>query len=210
MNAWNELTKIVTRRFSHPWMAMAVFIPLAILLSGLALQDPEVTPLKFMVLFAGGLLSWTLIEYFLHRLVFHWTDVKEPWKSLASGLHRAHHASAKAADLIIAPPVASLGFAILIYLLFALVTQSVTVAAVLETGVFAGYLVYEWVHFMSHRFYPRTKAGKYLRKYHLQHHFRDEDRQFGVTSPFWDIVFGTYKTQPVRHAASMARLKNAL
>lgn len=30
-----------------------------------------------------------------------------------------------------------------------------------------------------------------LKKYHLQHHFADFQRGFGVTSKFWDKVFGT-------------------
>jgi 4-hydroxysphinganine ceramide fatty acyl 2-hydroxylase len=30
-----------------------------------------------------------------------------------------------------------------------------------------------------------------LKKYHLQHHFADYENGFGVTSRFWDRVFGT-------------------
>lgn len=172
---------------------MALYIPLGLLLAGWTLRGDSVSTSKFAVLFATGALAWTLIEYGLHRFVFHWTEVREPWKTLASGLHMAHHGSTDTADLIIAPPVASLSFGILFYLLFALVTWSLRDAAALEVGIFAGYLYYEWVHFMSHRFHPRTALGKYLRKYHLQHHFRDGDRQFGVTNPFWDIIFKTYR-----------------
>jgi 4-hydroxysphinganine ceramide fatty acyl 2-hydroxylase len=32
---------------------------------------------------------------------------------------------------------------------------------------------------------------KELKKYHLQHHFADFQKGFGVTSRFWDKVFGT-------------------
>lgn len=32
---------------------------------------------------------------------------------------------------------------------------------------------------------------KELKKYHLQHHFSDYQKGFGVTSKFWDKVFGT-------------------
>lgn len=32
---------------------------------------------------------------------------------------------------------------------------------------------------------------KELKKYHLQHHFADSQNGFGVTSRFWDRVFGT-------------------
>jgi 4-hydroxysphinganine ceramide fatty acyl 2-hydroxylase len=30
-----------------------------------------------------------------------------------------------------------------------------------------------------------------LKKYHLKHHFADYQNGFGVTSRFWDWVFGT-------------------
>lgn len=35
-----------------------------------------------------------------------------------------------------------------------------------------------------------------LKKYHLQHHFADYDNGFGVTSRFWDRVFGTELQMP--------------
>jgi 4-hydroxysphinganine ceramide fatty acyl 2-hydroxylase len=30
-----------------------------------------------------------------------------------------------------------------------------------------------------------------LKKYHLKHHFADYENGFGVTSRFWDRIFGT-------------------
>lgn len=35
-----------------------------------------------------------------------------------------------------------------------------------------------------------------LKKYHLEHHFADYNNGFGVTSPFWDWVFGTQLLLP--------------
>lgn len=37
---------------------------------------------------------------------------------------------------------------------------------------------------------------KQLKKYHLQHHFADFENGFGVTSRFWDRVFGTELETP--------------
>lgn len=31
-----------------------------------------------------------------------------------------------------------------------------------------------------------------LKKYHLEHHYKNYQLGFGVTSWFWDEVFGTY------------------
>lgn len=37
---------------------------------------------------------------------------------------------------------------------------------------------------------------KELKKYHLQHHYADFENGFGVTSRFWDRVFGTQLGMP--------------
>lgn len=37
---------------------------------------------------------------------------------------------------------------------------------------------------------------KELKKYHLQHHYADFENGFGVTSRFWDRVFGTELEAP--------------
>ena len=35
-----------------------------------------------------------------------------------------------------------------------------------------------------------------LKKYHIAHHYTDHESGFGVTSPFWDVVFGTEFSDP--------------
>jgi dihydroceramide fatty acyl 2-hydroxylase len=189
------LVSILTRRFRHPWMPMALYIPMGVLMAALSFHFHPRTASSLVFWILSGVFSWTLIEYFLHRHVFHWTQVKEPWRTLASGLHMAHHRSANTEDLIIAPPVSSLIFGSLVYLLFALITLSFATAALMEIGVFLGYIAYEWVHYGAHRFQPRSPIGKYLKQYHLRHHFKEPQRVFGVTTPLWDFVFGTAPTR---------------
>lgn len=56
-------------------------------------------------------------------------------------------------------------------------------------GVF-GYICYDLTHyFLHHQNLPMY--WKHLKKLHLEHHFLDYELGFGVTSPFWDWVFGT-------------------
>ena len=40
-------------------------------------------------------------------------------------------------------------------------------------------------------FVPRSKLGKRLREQHMRHHFQDHRFGYGVSSPIWDVVFGT-------------------
>ena len=186
-----RLVAVATRRFGHPWMPMALYLPLGALLFAIA-QHLHPRSLSTACLWvAGGVLLWTLVEYLLHRFIFHWVEVKEPYRSLASGLHMAHHRTADTQDLILAPPVVSLIFGSFLLGLFTLLTWSFSRAALLEAGIFLGYLAYEWVHYGAHRFKPRTPWGKFLKHYHLRHHFKDPRHCYGVTSPLWDWVFGS-------------------
>ena len=54
-----------------------------------------------------------------------------------------------------------------------------------------GYLTYDMVHYYTHHAVPTSKLGLTLRRLHLMHHFRDHDKGFGVSAPYWDFVFGT-------------------
>jgi len=186
-----NLPPILTRRFDHPLKPVALFLPLGLLLSTASLLAHPRGILAVILLLLAGIFAWTLIEYILHRFVFHLTQGKEPWKTLASGLHMEHHRTANTAGLILAPPLGGLVYGILVYGVFVLLTWSPSASALLEAGVFVGYLIYEWTHFMAHRFHPRSGWGKYLKAYHLSHHFKNPRHAFGVTSPFWDLVFHT-------------------
>lgn len=182
---------VLLRRFSHPWMPTLLYGSLAILFISLSLRYQQRNILSILLFIAVGIGGWTLLEYFLHRFVFHWTQVKEPWRSLASGLHMAHHRSSDEKDLIIAPPLVSVTFAGLVYLIFAGLSWSWTTAALLESGLFIGYVIYEWVHYGTHRFRPKSRWGKYVQAYHLRHHCKNPNAYFGVTSSLWDYVFGS-------------------
>ena len=52
---------------------------------------------------------------------------------------------------------------------------------------------YEFVHCIQHLAYkPRSRMLAEMKKRHMAHHFHDEDGNYGITTFFWDKVFGTY------------------
>ncbi len=185
------LKKLVTQRLRHPVQPMLMYIPFGAILLYASLHHQPRAWSTVLALLIIGCLSWSIVEYVLHRFLFHISDVKEPWKTLASGLHLDHHHNPEDPDKVLAPPLASLAFGAVVYLLFVLVSFSFSTGAILMVGLFAGYMIYEWVHYGAHHFKPKTKIGQYLRKYHLRHHYRYDDKAYGVTSPLWDMVFGT-------------------
>jgi sterol desaturase/sphingolipid hydroxylase (fatty acid hydroxylase superfamily) len=60
-------------------------------------------------------------------------------------------------------------------------------------GIMLAILHYEWVHYVAHILYqPRTRLGRWIKQYHLRHHFISEKHWFGVSNPSLDGVFGTF------------------
>ena len=59
------------------------------------------------------------------------------------------------------------------------------------SGGLLGYLAYDLTHYATHHFPMRSGYAKYIKRYHMQHHYKDPDTRFGVSSPVWDWVFHT-------------------
>jgi dihydroceramide fatty acyl 2-hydroxylase len=138
----------------------------------------------------GGYAVWTLTEYWLHRVVFHF----EPERGLGARLHwmihGVHHDHPNDPLRLVMPPSASLPLAALFAGLFWLVLGGQWFMPFLA-GFLAGYLAYDMIHYHVHHHRPRTRVGRRLRELHMRHHFQDDERGFGVSAPYWDHVFGT-------------------
>ncbi|KAJ5091294.1 hypothetical protein NUU61_006164 [Penicillium alfredii] len=142
----------------------------------------------------GGVCLWSLIEYLMHRFLFHvdkWLPDNRVGLTLHFLLHGIHHylpmdkyrlVMPPTLFVVLAAPFWKLAHAVFFYNWYAALT-------VYCGGVF-GYICYDMTHyFLHHRNLPLYY--KELKKYHLQHHFADFENGFGVTSRFWDRVFGT-------------------
>ena len=58
-------------------------------------------------------------------------------------------------------------------------------------GLTVGYLAYDMIHYATHHLPMRWGVCRYLKRYHLKHHYKTPNQRFGVSSPLWDIVYGT-------------------
>jgi sterol desaturase/sphingolipid hydroxylase (fatty acid hydroxylase superfamily) len=145
-----------------------------------------------ILLIVLGFLSWGLVEYVLHRFVFHLDTIPIFRGRFANASHSAHHENPTAMDDLFANLSMSLPIATVYWLLAWAVLGTWQAASYLLTGLVAGYFVYEWLHFKAHHGKSRLRPLRYLRKYHLRHHYRNPDRRFGVTSPVFDLLFGTF------------------
>ena len=70
-------------------------------------------------------------------------------------------------------------------------------------GFVYGYLFYDGSHYAIHHFKLTSRWGKWVRRHHMLHHHQDNEGGFGVSTPLWDLVFGTMprlKGRPERAA----------
>jgi sterol desaturase/sphingolipid hydroxylase (fatty acid hydroxylase superfamily) len=155
-----------------------------------------------------GALLFYVSEYLMHRFAFHAPPA--PWafaRKLQHRLHYDHHAEPSRLDLLFLPvwflAPNLLGTAALVALILG-------VAAVpsVVLGVMLAMLHYEWVHYVAHVPYePLTPFGRWIKQYHLRHHFISEKLWFGVSNPSFDVVFGTYgKAGDVERSATARNL----
>ena len=182
------MSRIAWKRF----VPFAVYTAAASALVAAALATESRSPASIAALVAAGALSWSVVEYALHRFVFHYDARSERGRRFVYDSHLVHHERPKDLDDIFASLSTSAPLAAA-YLLAALAaTRSLGATAWLFAGLVAGYFAYEWLHYQAHHRSPRWRVLRYLKKYHMLHHHDATDRRFGVTSPVFDLLFGTW------------------
>lgn len=147
------------------------------------------------VAFALGLFLWTFAEYILHRFLFHFPP-KTPWQERLSFLfHGIHHKQPKVKSRLVMPPAVSVPLALVFYGIFHLVFSVVLTNPGWVSPVFAGfilgYILYDMTHYSTHHIPMKKGYFRMVRQQHMHHHFKTPNQRFGVTTPFWDYVFGT-------------------
>ncbi|KAL2467426.1 Fatty acid 2-hydroxylase 1 [Abeliophyllum distichum] len=146
--------------------------------------------LQVAVLVAFGILAWTLLEYTLHRFLFH-IKTKSYWgNTIHYLLHGCHHKHPMDGLRLVFPPTATAILCIPFWKFIRLISTTSTAPA-LFGGCLLGYVMYDVTHYYVHHGQPTSDIPKSLKKYHLNHHFRIQNKGFGITSPLWDKVFGT-------------------
>jgi len=175
----------------HPATPAVVFLPVAGWFLWQGLQDGSWLMAAGLVI--AGLFIWTLTEYSLHRWVFHYQPTTDLGKNLHFLMHGVHHDYPQDHTRLVMPPPVSIPLAAAFGLAFSLLFGAQYEA--IFAGFLVGYVIYDTTHYATHHWKMQSPVGRFLREYHLRHHFRDDDLGYGVSSPLWDYVFGTVATR---------------
>jgi sterol desaturase/sphingolipid hydroxylase (fatty acid hydroxylase superfamily) len=185
--------------FTHitPLTVIIFWLSVVLLLLGYAVTTapapafPAFIPMGFLF----GIFLWTLAEYTLHRFLFHHRPASPRQERIFFLFHGIHHVQPQVKTRLVMPfpvsiPLAAVFFAAF-YLLLSGLLHSPQWVAPLMAGFLVGYLAYDLTHYATHHFPMRSGYAKFIKRYHMQHHYKDPDMRFGVSSPIWDWVFRT-------------------
>ena len=173
----------------HPATPVILYVPVIVYFLYRAFAQGNMSILVIIGLFLLGVLMWTLLEYVVHRYVFHYEPKTRPGKMLHFIIHGVHHDYPNDASRLVLPPVISVPMAVLLYFLFTFTFRGY--APPISAGFALGYVCYDMIHYATHHFAMKNRVGLWLKHYHLRHHYKEDEAGFGVSSPLWDYVFRT-------------------
>lgn len=194
----------------RPWVPHVIFVPVIVLAAIVALRTETAGRTALFTL--GGLLFWSLTEYVIHRTLFHPPpSIEDDTRRIVATLgpddavvtalptlrhkfyflvHGVHHDYPNDSTRLVMPPSVSIPLATAFLMLFR-VTLGWPAALAVFSGFAAGYLAYDTIHFVTHHASGRSALARRWKRRHFRHHYVDSSRDFGVSSPLWDIVLGT-------------------
>lgn len=175
----------------HPFLNIVFAIPLFYFFWTLPDFDFQAEKAQFAFGLVLGLVYWSLIEYSIHRWIYHGRYRHPGIKRWVEAFHVYHHQNLEDRRVLTAGPLMIYGLAALLLAPIYYLTLSMpTFFSGLGTGVMFYYLFYEWVHYSIHRRDTTSKYMKWITVYHMEHH-KKWNTKFGNTTSIWDRIFGT-------------------
>jgi len=183
----NPVLEILTK--TGPIISVAYYGSMIALALYWGVSNGYMTITQAITLYLSGLMVWTLAEYMLHRYLFHWVDESDWSKRFHYTIHGVHHEYPNDKDRLFMPPVPGFILASVLFGLFYLFLGDLVFG--FFAGFINGYLLYAFTHYSIHTIRKPPRLWRPVWYYHNLHHYKYQDKIFGVSNMFWDRVFGT-------------------
>jgi sterol desaturase/sphingolipid hydroxylase (fatty acid hydroxylase superfamily) len=180
---------------THPAVVFVIYAPVVAFLLWKSIADVGISVSVTLGLALAGIAAWTLTEYWLHRTIMHWIPQARWGDRFHYWVHGIHHRWPNDPYRLVMPPTVSLTLFFVFLGLFQSLPADYCWA--FHAGFTFGYLLYDLAHYAFHHFRTRFSWQKNLQRHHLLHHFNPkfEERNFSITVPLWDRVFGTARAK---------------
>ena len=173
----------------HPAVPLVLYVPLVFASIYYALVTERLSILTIGKWFVLGILLWTLLEYVIHRYAFHHQPASNIGKQFHFIVHGVHHDYPNDAKRLVMPPAVIIPLAVVFCGIFFAVFGRF--GSALSAGFGFGYVCYDTIHYAIHHFPMKRGIWQWLKRYHLRHHYQDDQAGYGVSSPLWDYIFRT-------------------
>lgn len=183
----NQHLEILTK--THPLVIWGMYLPLILFMLYYSVTKFDFSFSYIFIVFLGGVICWTLFEYLMHRFAFHYVAHSPGAKRIVYIMHANHHEYPRDKERLFMPPAPSLIIAAVVFALQYLLLGSTTF--MFFSGFVLGYLIYGTMHYAIHAWNPPFKWMKPLWRNHHLHHYKEQEKGFGVSTTIWDRVFGT-------------------
>jgi len=177
----NSLSKV------HWSVPLFIFVPTISYLVYLTVVSPELSYMTALGLFVIGIFTWTFVEYFMHRFIFHFHPTSDFGRKIHFIFHGVHHDYPCDRLRLVLPPSVSIPLATMFFFLFRQIFTADNMFPFFA-GFLLGYLVYDMCHYMIHHVQIKGKLWNTLKTHHLKHHYVDDEKGFGVSSKLWDLI----------------------
>ena len=183
----NNYLEMLTK--THPLVIWGIYFPVFTGLPFYSFSKLSFPIWQIAIFFLVGMFCWTLVEYVLHRFLFHMIGESERAQRIIYVMHGNHHHFPRDKERLFMPPVPSLIIALILFSAFySLMGKYVFM---FFPGFILGYLMYGTMHYAIHAWNPPFKWMKPLWRNHHLHHYKNEGKGYGVSTTLWDRVFGT-------------------
>ena len=176
---------------THIAVPITIFVTYASVLLYWSIIHTSLSTWTSISMFALGAISFTWVEYMVHKHIFHMKTYNKWREKFQYTVHGVHHEFPKDKERLAMPPLLSITIATLLLLLFRLVLGDLVFSFL--PGFLVGYAYYLSVHYIVHVYQPPKNFFKILWINHAIHHYKHGEYVFGVSSPLWDYVYGTMK-----------------
>jgi len=178
-------------QLSHTHIAwpVGIFITTTLLSLYYGFTHGFLSGLSALGLFLGGLLLFTFVEYMVHRYLYHLPATTPRKVKFQYAMHGVHHEFPKDKTRLAMPPIVTVFVASLLFFVFRLVFGSWAFGIL--AGFTFGYASYLFVHYAIHAYSPPKNFLRVWWTHHSQHHYRQDEVAFGVSSTLWDHIINT-------------------
>jgi dihydroceramide fatty acyl 2-hydroxylase len=168
----------------HPALPYLLGVPLI----GVVLEHAGAPQPSWAAWLLLGVAAWTLLEYGMHRFLFHPPTGHPVGRVLGFLVHGHHHRTPLETTRLAATPLQMASALGLLFAVFGALLPP-EVARPTFVGSVVGYLAYEGLHHMAHHGRPRWGPLRAVQRHHLRHHYDALEGNWGISSPVWDVVF---------------------